>query len=578
MHPARRRAARHGHGHGAPLARVSRPYRRGPGPAAGERPLAGPGDRGACQGRRASAANATFRSSRAAQNGQCLACHKETAADVRQQTGLQAAFGSRPAGVPHGSQGTRRAYRCVRRGGFRPRRDRLRAARRPLEPENRLPQLPPAGKEVSRSPRPLHRLPREKGRAQGTPRQRVRGLPHRERLEGNQGRPRQDAVSAPRQARAAQVRELPQGHPLQGDTNRMHRLPPPGRQAQGALRRQVRVLPWRPGLEVARFDHDTTRATRSRGRHRAITCESCHAGHLYRDKLQTACIACHRKDDSHKGTLGDACGIATTSATGRKRSFDHGKTRFPLRGRHDAIECKSCHKSAVFKETPTRVHRVPPQGRQAQGRARRVMRQLPCGARLEANDVRPRKTRFPLLGSHSRVKCESCHRDPDYKRTPMDCYGCHKADDTHEGQEGTKCESCHDANTWKKARFDHARARFALVGAHLVVPCAKCHATPRYKDAKSECFACHVRDDTHKRRLGTPARPATTRERGRAGTSTMTGRPGSCSMARTASSTAMPATASRCRQKATLPTACISCHLRTTCTTAASESNVKGAT
>jgi hypothetical protein len=36
-----------------------------------------------------------------------------------------------------------------------------------------------------------------------------------------------------------------------------------------------------------------------------------------------------------------------------------------------------------------------------------------------------------------------------------------------------------------------------------MVACDKCHATQRYKDAKSECIACHDRDDVHKRRLGT---------------------------------------------------------------------------
>jgi hypothetical protein len=35
------------------------------------------------------------------------------------------------------------------------------------------------------------------------------------------------------------------------------------------------------------------------------------------------------------------------------------------------------------------------------------------------------------------------------------------------------------------------------------VECKKCHLTAQYKDAKSECLACHDKDDVHKRRLGT---------------------------------------------------------------------------
>ena len=254
--------------------------------------------------------------------------------------------------------------------------------------------------------------------------------------------------------------------------------------------------------KTLRFDHDTATRYPLRGRHRGITCESCHTGHLYRDKLQTTCIACHRRDDRHEGTLGEACGNCHTERNWKETRFDHGKTRFPLRGRHDAIECKSCHKSAVFKDAPAACvacHRRDDRHKGALGES--------CGdCHTERNWKDTKfdhdKTRFPLLGRHSRAKCESCHRDADYRRTPVDCYGCHKKDDAHEGQEGTKCESCHDANTWKKARFDHARARFALVGAHLVVACTKCHATPRYRDARSVCFACHDRDDVHKRRLG----------------------------------------------------------------------------
>jgi hypothetical protein len=151
----------------------------------------------------------------------------------------------------------------------------------------------------------------------------------------------------------------------------------------------------------------------------------------------SACVACHRKDDRHKGALGENCGSCHTERNWKESGFDHARTA------------------------------------------------------------------FPLLGGHARVKCESCHRDTDYKRTPKDCYGCHTKDDAHARQLGTRCESCHDAASWKKARFDHARTRFPLLGRHQLAACGKCHESKRYKDAKSECVACHARDDVHKRRLGT---------------------------------------------------------------------------
>jgi hypothetical protein len=254
--------------------------------------------------------------------------------------------------------------------------------------------------------------------------------------------------------------------------------------------------------KTLRFDHDKDTRYPLRGRHRSLKCDACHTGHLYRDKLQATCVACHRKDDKHQGTLGTACGDCHGEREWKVGRFDHQRTRFPLRGKHVSIGCKSCHKSAVFKEAPSTCigcHRKDDAHKGALGEA--------CGnCHTERNWKESRfdhaKTAFPLRDSHARVKCEACHRDPEYKRTPKDCFGCHKKDDAHQGQLGAKCDSCHDAGTWKKARFDHGRTRFPLLGSHLVVQCAKCHATPRYKDAKTDCVACHDKADVHKRRLG----------------------------------------------------------------------------
>ncbi|MDH5221539.1 MAG: cytochrome C [Betaproteobacteria bacterium] len=256
------------------------------------------------------------------------------------------------------------------------------------------------------------------------------------------------------------------------------------------------------GWKLLAFDHDKDTHFALRGRHRAVQCDSCHTGDLYRDKLQATCIACHRKDDRHKGSLGTACGDCHSERDWKVGRFDHAKTRFPLLGRHAAVKCDSCHKSAVFKDVPGTCigcHRKDDRHKGALGE-----NCASCHGERSWKESRfdHAKTAFPLLGSHARVRCESCHRDTNYRRTPKDCFGCHRQDDVHEGQLGTRCDACHDAGTWKKARFDHGRTRFPLLGGHLVVPCAKCHAGKRYKDAKPACVSCHARDDVHKRRLG----------------------------------------------------------------------------
>ena len=130
------------------------------------------------------------------------------------------------------------------------------------------------------------------------------------------------------------------------------------------------------------------------------------------------------------------------------------------------------------------------------------------------------KTGFALTGKHAGVACEKCHRTEyipaparagilvkDLNRTYLglsrDCVSCHT--DEHRGQVGKDCARCHSADGWKPARlFNHATSKYPLTGAHVKVPCAKCHLT--VADAKpfvkytglsfAKCTACHT--DPHK--------------------------------------------------------------------------------
>lgn len=250
------------------------------------------------------------------------------------------------------------------------------------------------------------------------------------------------------------------------------------------------------------FDHDVDTKYILRGKHRQARCNSCHTGHLYRDKLQTVCIACHKKDDKHNNTLGSDCVKCHVERDWKEAPFDHGKSRFPLRGKHEDIECKACHKSAVFKEAPmtcVACHKKQDKHKGSLGDK--------CGdCHGERNWKEYRfdhdKTRYPLLGKHREVKCDACHKDEKYKDTPAACLACHRKDDVHKGQQGEKCETCHDTASWKRSSYNHGRSRFPLAGRHATTECRKCHLTAQYKDAKLECLACHDKEDVHKRRLG----------------------------------------------------------------------------
>lgn len=250
------------------------------------------------------------------------------------------------------------------------------------------------------------------------------------------------------------------------------------------------------------FDHDKDTKYLLRGKHRQARCDSCHTGNLYRDTLQTACVSCHKKDDKHKGSLGEKCSDCHVERDWSEARFDHGRSRFPLLGKHGDIECKACHKSPVFKDAPMTCiacHKKDDKHTGSLGET--------CG---DCHDTRTwkesrfdhGKTRFALLGKHQNVKCDSCHKDQKYKNTPDACIACHKKDDVHKASQGEKCEQCHSAQNWKQTTFNHGRTRFPLLGRHVMVECKKCHATAQYKDVKTECVACHEKDDVHKRRFG----------------------------------------------------------------------------
>jgi hypothetical protein len=252
------------------------------------------------------------------------------------------------------------------------------------------------------------------------------------------------------------------------------------------------------------FNHDTDTRYPLAGKHRAAKCESCHTGNLYRDKLSSTCFECHKKDDKHKGTLGNECSSCHSERGWKEPAkFNHAKTAFPLLGKHAAVQCKQCHSSTMFKEAPKDCigcHRKDDKHKGSLGEA---CAQCHNERDWKKTSVDHSKTAFPLLGKHQKAECGACHKSTNFKEAAKDCYACHQKDDKHEAQLGRACASCHDENGWKPApKFDHGLARFPLLGKHASVECKQCHANPLFKSAKSDCKACHAKDDKHKQTLG----------------------------------------------------------------------------
>ena len=255
------------------------------------------------------------------------------------------------------------------------------------------------------------------------------------------------------------------------------------------------------------FNHDNDTKYALKGKHRTTACKDCHTGNLYKDKVSQDCYACHKKDDKHKESLGTNCAACHIEKGWKEQGkFDHDKTVFPLIGKHAKAECKQCHKSQLFKEAPEECigcHIKDDKHKETLGED--------CAACHTAKGWKEPgkfdhdKTKFQLRNAHAAtgVKCTACHKDlVSFRNTPLTCISCHKKDDKHETQLGDKCESCHSDKSWKGTKFNHGKSRFPLTGKHILADCSKCHVTLRYKDAPRDCYACHKNDDKHKKVFG----------------------------------------------------------------------------
>ncbi len=259
------------------------------------------------------------------------------------------------------------------------------------------------------------------------------------------------------------------------------------------------------GWKDSLFDHARTQFPLL-GAHGKVRCLACHRNQAFNDKPPLMCASCHQKQDVHKGRFGDKCGTCHDEMSWKTIRFDHDRdTDFKLREAHRAVKCETCHTGKLY------VDDLP---KDCNGcHAKKDVHRGSLGTRCETchlqNKWKPttfdhdRDSRYPLRGRHAQITCKACHLDGTFRdKLPTQCLACHRKDDRHAGQEGPDCERCHVETSWKTTDFDHGRSAFPLIGRHLNVACGKCHASPRFKDARKECMACHRKDDVHKRRLG----------------------------------------------------------------------------
>jgi hypothetical protein len=285
-------------------------------------------------------------------------------------------------------------------------------------------------------------------------------------------------------------------------------------------------------------------------------CTDCHKDpHLGR--FGVSCAGCHGTDDWKK-----------LRGAAKEKAF-HEKTKYPLRGAHLQAACTACHgpwgkEKAVFKgmkfercsdchldahlgqlslaapvpaPAPAAAAGAPPVPPRSCDRCHTVEGFAPVRFELEDHE----KLAYKLEGAHRAVACAACHpKDPRLEaKVPAavkarlvsqgrpvkpslallkipratDCRTCHR--DPHGGQfkartDAEGCTACHGLESWKKARFDHAKdSRFPLAGKHAKAACASCHrpgpsGAVVYKPLAVTCAGCHP--DIHAGQLALPGK------------------------------------------------------------------------
>jgi hypothetical protein len=256
-------------------------------------------------------------------------------------------------------------------------------------------------------------------------------------------------------------------------------------------------------LDTEMFDHQLTHFALT-GRHASLPCAACHVARAQFRAVSVYCNSCHGTSDVHKGRLGSKCDDCHDSGSWLHTiPFDHGSTKFPLKGAHAQAECGRCHAGARYIGLPLtcdKCHQTEDIHRGSYGTS--------CQSCHDEADWRHilfdhASTGFMLKGAHAKIACQACHTGDLFKdKAPTTCIGCHAKDDVHKGGLGSKCDQCHGEVSWRNAiRFDHDHTRFPLVGRHQTLSCDKCHASSQFKGTPMTCAACH-KDNFHLGRLG----------------------------------------------------------------------------
>ena len=190
----------------------------------------------------------------------------------------------------------------------------------------------------------------------------------------------------------------------------------------------------------------------------SVKCTACHKDQASFRNTPLLCISCHKKDDKHEAQLGNTCESCHNDKAWKGTSFNHGKSRFPLTGKHIITECSKCHATQRYKDAPRdcySCHKKDDTHKQVLG-----VRCDSCHntrAWTTWSFDHDSQTKYRLEGAHLKLRCASCHKQvaplgTDAAPLGSACVACHRKDDVHNAGFGPRCEQCHQVESWKKVK------------------------------------------------------------------------------------------------------------------------------
>jgi hypothetical protein len=271
-----------------------------------------------------------------------------------------------------------------------------------------------------------------------------------------------------------------------------------------------------------KFDHNKA-SFQLTGKHQEIFCIQCHkVGTLNNQKFQefkgikfANCSNCHT--DPHQNKFGQNCSQCHSdlsfSIIKTVNSFDHSKTDFKLEGKHQQVDCKSCHKTKFTNalksdhctdcHTDYHNHQFASQGVSPDCSACHTVNSFKGSSyTIEQHNQSP----FRLEGAHLATPCFACHKKAEkwsFREIGKKCSDCHE--NIHKTYISEKyypqadCESCHNVSRWSSVSFDHSKTNFGLSGSHAKKTCRDCHfkagndgiVQQQFMGLSTVCSNCH---------------------------------------------------------------------------------------